>query len=102
MGEHAGMRVLVTGGAGFIGSNVVDRLLSEGAEVTAVDNFDPFYPRARKLANLQEAVQHPGFRLEEVDIRDAGRVEEVMHACRPDVVVHLAARAGVRPSIDDP
>jgi UDP-glucuronate 4-epimerase len=102
MGEHAGMRLLVTGGAGFIGSNLVDRLIGEGAEVTAVDNFDPFYPRARKLANLRRASAYPGFRLEEVDIRDAVRVGEVVRSTRPDVIVHLAARAGVRPSIDEP
>jgi UDP-glucuronate 4-epimerase len=94
--------VLVTGGAGFIGSNLVDRLLAEGDEVTAVDNFDPFYRRARKEANLRDATGNPKFRLVEADIRDAARVNAIFDETRPDVVVHLAARAGVRPSIEDP
>ena len=102
MDDRAGMRVLVTGGAGFIGSNLVDRLLREGARVTVVDNFDTFYPRDRKVANLQAASTHPNFRLVEADIRDAGAVASVFSETRPDAVVHLAARAGVRPSIDDP
>ena len=102
MDDRAGLGVLVTGGAGFIGSNLVDRLLREGARVTVVDNFDTFYPRDRKVANLQAASTHPNFRLVEADIRDAGAVASVFSETRPDAVVHLAARAGVRPSIDDP
>jgi UDP-glucuronate 4-epimerase len=102
MAEHAGMRVLVTGGAGFIGSNLVDRLLREGAEVTVVDNFDAFYSRDRKVANLREASSRPSFRLAEADIRDADSVRSLVASFRPESVIHLAARAGVRPSIEDP
>ncbi len=93
---------LVTGGAGFIGSNLVDLLLKRGDTVTVVDNFDPFYPRATKLANLRDAAAHPNFQLIDADIRDATRIEAVLSEVRPDAIVHLAARAGVRPSIDDP
>ena len=93
---------LVTGGAGFIGSNLVDRLLALGDAVTVVDNFDPFYARDLKLANLGPAFRHPAFRLVEADLRDAGRVASVLAEIRPDAIVHLAARAGVRPSIADP
>ncbi len=96
------MRTLVTGGAGFIGSNLVDRLLRERGEVTVIDNFDAFYPEPRKRANLAAAGRQPGFRLVEVDIRDAEAVDRVVAEVRPDAIVHLAARAGVRPSIDDP
>ena len=96
------MRTLVTGAAGFIGSNLVDRLLDDGAEVLAVDNFDDFYPRVAKWSNLAEARAHPRFRLAEIDIRDAERVRDACRAFRPDAIVHLAARAGVRPSIADP
>jgi UDP-glucuronate 4-epimerase len=96
------MKVLVTGGAGFIGSNLVDRLLVEGNEVVVLDNFDPFYPESRKRANLAQALASPRCRLVELDIRDAEGVARLFEQVRPDAVVHLAARAGVRPSIDDP
>jgi UDP-glucuronate 4-epimerase len=95
-------RFLITGGAGFIGSNLVDLLLKRGDTVVVLDNFDPFYPRATKEANLRDAAAQPNFRLIEADIRDAARVEAVVAEVRPDAVVHLAARAGVRPSIEDP
>ncbi len=97
-----GRRVIVAGGAGFIGSTLVDRLLAMGDEVTVVDNFDPSYPRSRKEANLRAASSDPLFRLVEADIRDAGAMGRLFAGTRPDAVVHLAARAGVRPSIEDP
>ncbi len=96
------MRTLVTGGAGFIGSTLVDRLLRDGGEVTVLDNFDPFYDEARKRANLVEAAKSPRFRLIEGDIRDAATVDRVISNLSPDAIVHLAARAGVRPSIEQP
>jgi UDP-glucuronate 4-epimerase len=96
------MRTLVTGGAGFIGSHLVDRLLADGAEVIAIDNFDAFYDEARKRANLGGASRHARFRLVEMDIRDREGIGRVVREARPDAVVHLAARAGVRPSIADP
>jgi UDP-glucuronate 4-epimerase len=102
MSEREGMRIVVTGGAGFIGSTLVDRLLSDGAEVTVVDNFDAFYPRSRKEANLREAARHPRFHLAELDIRDAEGIRGLIRDVHPDGIVHLAARAGVRPSIDAP
>ncbi len=95
-------RTLVTGGAGFIGSHLVDRLLGEGVEVVAVDNFDPFYDEARKQANLAAARSQRAFRLVSLDIRDGEGVTRLIGEVRPDVIVHLAARAGVRPSIEDP
>jgi len=96
------MRTIVTGGAGFIGSHVVDRLLDLGAEVIIVDNFDPFYSRASKEANVADALRSARCRLVELDIRDAAGSESLVSRFRPDVVVHLAARAGVRPSIENP
>ena len=96
------MRTLVTGGAGFIGSNLVDRLLADGAEVVVLDNFDPFYPEPSKRTNLASARRSPRCRLVEADIRDREAVDRVVQEIHPDAIVHLAARAGVRPSIDDP
>jgi UDP-glucuronate 4-epimerase len=95
-------RAVVTGGAGFIGSTLVDRLLSDGWQVTAVDSFEPFYPREAKLRNVASAATNPRFDLVEVDTRDKHRLNEAMEAARPDVVIDLAARAGVRPSIENP
>jgi UDP-glucuronate 4-epimerase len=92
--------VLLTGAAGFIGSHLTERLLSEGWRVTGLDNFDPFYDRNIKEANLARALAHPGFQLIEGDIADVdilGHFESHF-----DCIVHLAAKAGVRPSIADP
>jgi UDP-glucuronate 4-epimerase len=96
------VRTIVTGGAGFIGSHLVDRFLAGGAEVVVVDNFDAFYPRASKEANVSAALRSPLCRLVELDIRDAAGARSLVGQFRPDVIVHLAARAGVRPSIEDP
>lgn len=92
---------LVTGGAGFIGSHLVDKLLAEGWRVTAVDNFDPYYDPAIKEANIKAHLEHPHYRLVRADIRD---LETLQLELREDyeVIVHLAAKAGVRPSIKDP
>lgn len=92
---------LITGAAGFIGSHLADSLIADGWRVTALDNFDPFYDRSIKLANIQQHVQNPNYRLVECDIRDRtalGAIGDEPYS----VVVHLAARAGVRPSIADP
>jgi UDP-glucuronate 4-epimerase len=92
-------RVLVTGGAGFIGSHLCEHLLRSGRRVVVVDNLDDFYDPQLKQANL-EAIKPAGeYDFYPVDIRDSSRLEEVFQKARPDAVVHLAARAGVRPSL---
>lgn len=95
-------RILVTGAAGFIGSHLADRLLSQGAAVVGVDNFDPFYPVELKRANIARALRHPGFELVEVDCADQKGLLRALADQPFDVVVHLAAKAGVRPSLRDP
>lgn len=92
---------LVTGGAGFIGSTLVDRLLGEGWRVTALDSFDSFYSADRKHRHLAGASQQRAFRLVDGDIRDPDAVADAFRDPLPDVVFHLAAKAGVRPSIQD-
>lgn len=94
--------ILVTGGAGFIGSHLTDRLLADGREVVVLDNFDPVYDVAAKRRNLEAALNHPRMRLVSGDIRDRAAVDAAFDAAPIDAVVHLAARAGVRPSIEDP
>ena len=95
------MRVLVTGGAGFIGSSVAERLLARGDEVVGLDNFDPFYDRRFKERNLAPLTLYPGFVFSEGDILDAAVLDRIF--ARPiDRVIHLAALAGVRPSIVSP
>lgn len=95
-------RALITGGAGFIGSTLADRLLADGWTVGVLDNFDPFYPISRKHANLARARAHPEFCLIEGDTRDPDAVRRAIETSEPAVVFDLAARAGVRPSIEDP
>jgi UDP-glucuronate 4-epimerase len=94
--------MLVTGAAGFIGSHLVDRLLDAGVEVVGVDNFDPFYDPRLKRRNLDRAQTHPGFRLVELDLCDHEAASRLVPEVRPEVIFHLAARAGVRPSIEQP
>ena len=90
-------RVVVTGGAGFIGSHLVCALLDRGDEVAIVDNFDPFYPERLKRRALDARA-----RLFEVDVRDERALREAFVEARPEVVVHLASLAGVRPSLQRP
>lgn len=98
--------IVVTGAAGFIGSAVVRSLLARGARVLGVDNFDPFYPRAIKNLNIEAcaaAARAPdAWRFVEADITDAEAMGRLFQEARPAGVIHLAAKAGVRPSIADP
>ncbi len=94
------MKVLVTGGAGFIGSHFVEYLLKDGHQVAVVDEFNDFYDPEIKRANL--AAVRGQIELHEADIRDADKVLNIMKNGDFDSIVHLAARAGVRPSIKEP
>jgi UDP-glucuronate 4-epimerase len=95
--------ILITGGAGFIGSHLVDRLLAEGDwQVTVVDDFNDFYDPAIKHENTNRAANNPNYRLVEADIRDQPALRGVFEQGRFQCIVHLAARAGVRPSLEQP
>ena len=103
-GMHSGKAtIVVTGAAGFIGSHVAAALLARGDSVLGVDNFDPFYDRSIKEANLARVHSvSPAFECVELDICDEAALEAVCAQARPTGVIHLAARAGVRPSVADP
>ncbi|MGI9035603.1 MAG: SDR family NAD(P)-dependent oxidoreductase [Pyrinomonadaceae bacterium] len=95
-------KILVTGGAGFIGSHLVDDLLKDGKQVAVVDNFNDFYSPEIKLANIVAHFPNPDFKLYETDIRRRGALREIFAENKFDAIVHLAARAGVRPSLENP
>ena len=95
--------LLITGGAGFIGSHLVDRLLSTDVErITVIDDFNDFYDPSIKRDNICEHSKDPRYTISEVDIRDRAKLEQTFKANTFDCVVHLAARAGVRPSLTEP
>ena len=96
------MHILVTGGAGFIGGHLCRRLLEGGHVVSAVDNFDPFYDRAIKEEGIADLSGHPNFHFYEQDINNTAFLQSVLDGQSIDALVHLAAKAGVRASIDNP
>lgn len=95
-------RILITGAAGFIGSSLADALLNRGDRVTGVDNFNDYYDPAVKRRNIAEALNHDNYTFCQGDICDESFVLDLVKKEKPGVVVHLAARAGVRPSLQDP
>ncbi|HET6150314.1 MAG TPA: NAD-dependent epimerase/dehydratase family protein [Polyangia bacterium] len=96
------MRILLTGAAGFIGSHLAERLTGRGDHVVGLDNFDAFYPRAVKERNLAALASRDNFDLVEGDITSPADLARAFERGRPELVVHLAALAGVRPSIANP
>lgn len=95
------MKALVTGAAGFIGSYLSERLLTDGLTVVGIDNFDDFYDPRVKRQNIEDCLKNKKFNLIEADIRDNVAMDKVV-GDDIDIIVHLAARAGVRPSIEKP
>lgn len=95
-------KVLVTGCAGFIGSNLTDRLLKDGYYVIGIDNFNNYYDPKKKERNISEALKNKGFKLCREDILNKEEIVGIFKKEKPQIVIHLAARAGVRPSIANP
>jgi UDP-glucuronate 4-epimerase len=95
------MRVLVTGGAGFIGSHLVDCLIARGYDITVLDNFDTFYGPHVKWKNIRTHIGQERFRLIHEDIRNLQRLRQALQEGY-DCIVHLAAKPGVRSSFLDP
>ena len=96
------MKILITGAAGFIGSHLTDNLLKRGDVIGGVDNFDPFYDVSIKEKNIEQARSHRSFSLYRSDICDNSELNEIIQKEQPDIIIHIAAKAGVRPSILDP
>src|SRR5262245_22580969 len=95
-------RILLTGGAGFIGSHLAERLLAAGHQLFIVDDLNDFYALEAKQRNLQEVKERGSFAFEQADVCDQEKLRRIFEQYRPEVVVHLAARAGVRPSLERP
>ena len=100
--RHIMKRVLITGVAGFIGSHLAERLIERGDTVIGIDDFNDYYAPAIKRNNVCALMQHESFRLHELDICAVDALRGVFEKEKPKVLVHLAARAGVRPSLRDP
>jgi len=94
------MKILITGAAGFIGSHTCESLIKNGNSIIGVDNFDPFYSSKLKELNLEQLNQNSNFRFYKADIRDDKALNQIFSSNQVDVVIHLAAKAGVRPSIE--
>lgn len=96
------MRYLVTGGAGFIGSHLVERLLENGYDISCLDNFNDYYDPRIKEKNIQKSLSHKNFQLIRADILDEKLLKKLFEQNKFDGIIHLAARAGVRSSLLQP
>ena len=94
--------ILVTGCAGFIGSHLSEKLIEQGNHVIGIDNFDPFYDKSVKLRNLEKLKMATEFSFFEIDLANTAELKKEVSNKPIDIIVHLAGKAGVRPSIDDP
>src|SRR3990167_5264682 len=96
------MKVLVTGCAGFIGSHLTDRLLKNGHKIIGIDKFNDYYDPKIKEGNLKQALKNKKLKLYREDILNYDNLEQIFEKEKPQEIVHLAARAGVRPSMENP
>jgi len=94
--------IIVTGCAGFIGSHLCEKLLKDGSFVLGVDNFDPFYSRSIKESNMRNFINHPNFKFLEFDLSNKEELNKQLKGTNANLIIHLAGKAGVRPSIENP
>ncbi|MBK5202477.1 MAG: GDP-mannose 4,6-dehydratase [Prolixibacteraceae bacterium] len=94
--------IIVTGCAGFIGSHLCERLLKDGSFVIGIDNFDPFYSRSIKESNINKFRNNPNFKFLEFDLSNKEELNKLLKGTKADLIIHLAGKAGVRPSIENP
>src|SRR5437867_13323825 len=95
-------KILLTGGAGFIGSHLAERLVQQGHRLFLVDDLNDFYSPETKRRNLENIKIKASFEFAQTDICDQAAVKKVFEQYRPEVIIHLAARAGLRPSLEPP
>ena len=100
--KEACLKVLVTGGLGFIGSSLSMKLLEQGHDVLSIDNLDPYYDPEIKLENQKRLKSHKNFKSLVFDLLESERLDQEFDLWRPDIVFHAAAKAGVRPSLANP
>ncbi len=96
------MNILITGCAGFIGSHLTERLLSLGHNIIGMYNFDIFYDRKIKENNISFSLEKKKFKLHQIDITNSTSLNDIFIQNKIDIVIHLAAKAGVKPSLNDP
>ena len=102
MSKNLNKTILVTGHAGFIGSHLTEKLLDSGFKIIGVDDFNDFYNPERKKENVKEFLKHKNFKQYQVNILDQKKLNQIFDNHKIDLVIHLAARAGVRPSLANP
>ena len=96
------MKYFITGGAGFIGSTLSEKLLQDGIKIVSIDNFCNFYDPKLKENNIADITENDNYKIYKGDIRDRKILERIFNENKFDCVIHLAAMAGVRPSIENP
>ncbi len=102
MNKNANQKILITGAAGFIGYHLAKRLLADGVEVIGIDNLNDYYDPRLKEARVERLKRHDGFSFFRVDLKEKTEIDQLFESHRPEVVVNLAAQAGVRYSIENP
>ena len=95
-------KILITGSSGFIGFHISNKLLEEGCTVLGIDEINDYYDKKLKIDRTEILKNHHNFIFQKVSLEDAGKINSIISSCEPDIVIHLAAQAGVRYSLNNP